>query len=693
MKPQKIVAVIMVLASASVTAWVSVDIAYPAILCMLGLLGLSRRFTWNFKPEKRIITSLLMLVLAIFFALHYSHTRPHGWLAHEEAMSLAWQTVARYFFAAMILMLFLGSPRQLPASLGLFHLASIVCAGQVLLLDDRFIAFRVLELFSVVLVILYAATTRSPDPIPMPTGPGPFALSGGSASPRWVACGLILVGAANVGWAVSSALYRHVELLDYLPAWLGKQVVNMDRGAGEASRIAFSTSGRLSSLASALEEQDVTPALTIESEETPGYLRGRVFEIYRHSQWHDLSYQEAVYPQQGGLSFGVRTNLFHLKNQDKSDARSMVIRHEFQFDDAAFAPLGLSTVEASFKLLLRDDDDVIYAPGLPSGRKYRVTYHPFAQQTPPQDVQRRRSLDVPSSLDPRVEALAAKVFAGSDSTAEKIDAVVRHFRTNYAYAYDPEIPPGRDKLTHFLLEGSQGYCEYFASGAAILLRLAGVPARYVVGFLVTERDVRGDGWVARNMDAHAWVEAWDAQQGRWVTVEATAQSDDAMAAAEEYARVDADGINIALAQFLNALYEYGLLGALGWLLMSRGGTIALLTLVALLVLASWWGLSRRRRRRAERQVASRWRADPTIAALHRMLARMDRKLRAAGMQRSLSETLHAFAGRLRAADAGDGRWARISDWYVEYANLRYDRTIRIERLETLRQRADNLRGW
>ena len=58
MKPQKIIAVIMVLASSAVTAWASVDIAYPAILCMLGLLGLSRRFTWNFKPERRIITSV-----------------------------------------------------------------------------------------------------------------------------------------------------------------------------------------------------------------------------------------------------------------------------------------------------------------------------------------------------------------------------------------------------------------------------------------------------------------------------------------------------------------------------------------------------------------------------------------------------------------------------------------------------------
>lgn len=697
MKPQKIVSVIMVLVSSTVIAWTSVDIAYPAILCMLGLLGLSRRFTWNFKPEKRIITSLLMLVLATFFALHYSYTRPRGWIAHEQAMSLAWQTVARYFFAAMILMLFLGSPRRLPASLGLFHLASTICAGQVLLLDDKFIAFRLLELFSVVLVILYAAATRGPDPVPTPAAMEPSVVSGDRASPRWVVCGLILVVAANVGWAVSSVLYRHVELLEYLPAWLGRQVISMNSTAGDASRIAFSTSGRLSSLALVLDEQDVTPALTIESDEAPGYLRGRVFEVYRQSQWHDLSHQVAVYPEQGGLHFATRTNLFRLYPDDASEDKSMTIRHELQFDDAAFAPLGLSYVEGSFKLLLRDDEDIIYTPRLPSGRKYRVTYAPSARHSAPQGAQLRRLLDVPSSLDPRVDELAARIFAHCDSTAEKADAVVRHFRTNYAYAYDPEIPPGRDKLTHFLLEGSQGYCEYFASGATILLRLADVPARYVVGFLVTERDARADMWVARNMDAHAWVEAWDEQQNRWVTVEATAQSDDAIAAAQEQSGAVGDGINVSLAQFLHALYEYGLLGALGWLLIGRSGSFVLFGLVALLMVALWWGLSRRRRRKraGSRWISgSRWSADPTVAALHRMLARMDRRLRAVGVQRSLSETLHAFAGRLRARDSnepdGDYDWAGVSDWYLEYANLRYGRAVRAKHLETLRQRAESV---
>jgi hypothetical protein len=217
----------------------------------------------------------------------------------------------------MILMLFLGSRRQLPASLGLFHLASTICAGQVLLLNDRFIAFRLLELFSAVLVVLYAATTSGPVPLgPEPDAPRPHEdarriVARRRRMPRWAASALILVVAANAGWIISSILYRHVELLEYLPAWFGKQVINMDSTTADAARIAFSTTGRLSSLASVLEEQDTTVALEIESEQSPGYLRGLAFEVYRQSQGTICRIRKPSFPSRatctlrtGRTSFG-----------------------------------------------------------------------------------------------------------------------------------------------------------------------------------------------------------------------------------------------------------------------------------------------------------------------------------------------------------------------------------------------------
>ncbi len=434
MKMQRTIAMAIILTGSALTAWVSRDIALPAILCMLGLLGLRRRFTWDIRPERRVITSMLLLVLATLFALHYRYAGPGGRMGHEAAMILAWQTVTRYFLASMILMLFLGSPQRLPSSLGLFHVAITVCAGQILLLDDRFIAFRLLEVFSVVLAVLYvAALHESTEP---PIRPGARRV------PRWMASAAVLVVAANGGWIVSSVLYRHVEALNYVPIWFARQGITSEAGADGASLIGFSTSGKLSSMLSVI--QDPTPALTITCDEAPGYLRAEAFEVYRQSEWLDLSFREPVFPQQSSpfrVYLAGRTNTFRLTEREPSDVKSMTIRHELRFGRTAFTPLGTCSVDAPLNLLLRDDDDIVYAPDLERGRRYQITYAPTAYRRSLTGAHRSRMLDIPSQLDPRITQLATEIFSDCKTTAEKTDAVVNYFRTRYTYSLELDIPP------------------------------------------------------------------------------------------------------------------------------------------------------------------------------------------------------------------------------------------------------------
>ncbi len=724
MKTQKTIAIIMLLTSSVLTALVSGDIAYPTILCMLGLLGLQRRFTWDIKPERRVITSLLLLLLAIMFSLHYRYASFPGRVAYVQAAAVAWQTIARYFLASMILILFLGSPERLPTSLGLFHVAVTISAGQVLLLDDMYITFRLSELFSVILVVLYAVSlgrTHESVDTPIPKRMGRLrakaywavvlrrleasAMERHMSAPSYFrqkagvfAFSLILVITANCGWIMSSMLYRHVEVLNYLPVWFWRGRVTLESKTDGVSLMGFSTSGRLSSILLIKADQDPTPALSIKCDGSPGYLRARAFEVYRQSEWHDLSYREAIFPEQNkpfGMYFVGRTNVFRFDERDASNCKYMTIRHEARFADAVFTPLGTSFLEAPLNLLLRDDDDIVYAPKFRSGLNYRIAYAKSAYQKPPTGVQGRRTLNIPNQLDPRIRQMADRIFAGCSTTTEKIDAVVNYFRTNYTYVLGLDIPPDRDKLTHFLLEESTGYCEYFASGAAILLRLAGVPTRYVTGFLVTEKDEQGELWVARYMDAHAWAEAWDQERKQWTIVEATVQDDLAAApAAEELERMGG-GIG-TLGQLLQALYQYGLFGVLSWLFESHGLLAGLVLLMSLLCGGLSLALLRYyNRKKSKGRTQSGAVRNPGIASLHKMLARMDRKVKAKGPRRDLSETLHTFSQQLRAQDLGpedlgDGLWTRISDWYLEYANLRYCRTISSKRLQKLQQLAQGL---
>ena len=679
MKTQKAIAIIIVLTSSLLTGLVSGDIAYPTILCMLGLLGLQRRFTWDIKPERRVITSLLLLFLAVMFSIHYRYAGSFLRVTSVQAEVVAWQTIARYFLASMILILFLGRPGQFPSSLGLFHVAVTISAGQVLLLNDMHITFRLSELLSVILVVLYAASAHGSVDRRIPGRLWRMS--------RWLAFVLIVVVTVNGGWIMSSILYRHVEVLNLPVLFWGRDTALGGTSEG-MSRVGFSTSGKLSSVLLIKGEMDPTPALSISSDISPGYLRAKAFDVYLQSEWHDLSHQEAIFTEQN-MPFRLysvrRTNVFRLNRTDASRCKYMTVRHESKFDDTMFTPLGTSFIEAPLNLLMRDDDNIVYNPKFRSDLLYRIAYTKSISQKTPTGKK-----NIPNDLDPRVYELADRIFAGCTTTTEKIDAVISYFRTNYTYVLGLNVPPGRDKLTYFLLEESTGYCEYFASGAAILLRLADVPTRYVTGFFVTAKDEQGESWIARNMDAHAWAEAWDPRQERWTIVEATVGEDlDAGLALEELERMSG-GIG-SLGLLMQALYQYGLIGVIGWLVDSFGVLNSLVLTLSLLGGALSLLLLRNIRERYKNKTNLRHPQNVELLILHKMLTRMDRKVKAAGSQRHFNEPLHAFSQQLRRRDSGSGFWTRISDWYFEYANLRYSRKINSEQVQKLQQFYNGLR--
>ena len=86
--------------------------------------------------------------------------------------------------------------------------------------------------------------------------------------------------------------------------------------------------------------------------------------------------------------------------------------------------------------------------------------------------------------------------------------------------YDPDTPrpsAGEDFVEHFLTE-RRGYCMHFASAGALMLRLLGIPARYVTGYSV---DIPESGTLdVSDAAAHAWVEIYLAEYG-WYPVEMT----------------------------------------------------------------------------------------------------------------------------------------------------------------------------
>lgn len=101
------------------------------------------------------------------------------------------------------------------------------------------------------------------------------------------------------------------------------------------------------------------------------------------------------------------------------------------------------------------------------------------------------------------------------------------FATRFTYqTYQPPPPPHPPQpgelspLLNFLTVTHAGHCEYFATATVLLLRAAGIQARYAVGYSVSERD--SGRFLARARDAHAWTLVWDGT--RWIDVDTTPAS-------------------------------------------------------------------------------------------------------------------------------------------------------------------------
>ena len=127
--------------------------------------------------------------------------------------------------------------------------------------------------------------------------------------------------------------------------------------------------------------------------------------------------------------------------------------------------------------------------------------------------------NVPNGVQRGVYELTEAAIAGAETPYQKAMAI-RHFLvTNYKYNLNAGwIPRNTDFVSYFLLTAKEGYCSYFASAMAIMARIAGLPTRYVEGYIAAP-DRNGEALV-RGADAHAWVEIYFNGVG-WLSFDAT----------------------------------------------------------------------------------------------------------------------------------------------------------------------------
>ena len=116
-------------------------------------------------------------------------------------------------------------------------------------------------------------------------------------------------------------------------------------------------------------------------------------------------------------------------------------------------------------------------------------------------------LKLPDNISPRVYALAAQITSGCTKRGEKVEKIYNYLKNNYPYSiHVSSVPKDQEFVDYFLFTEKKGYCTYFATAAAILCRIAGVPSRYAEGFNIPDKKNAKGLYVVSNRSAHAWCE-------------------------------------------------------------------------------------------------------------------------------------------------------------------------------------------
>lgn len=118
---------------------------------------------------------------------------------------------------------------------------------------------------------------------------------------------------------------------------------------------------------------------------------------------------------------------------------------------------------------------------------------------------------VAKEIEPTVEELGLRGLPAVEAVAR----VRAFFASNFTYTRKAGVVSMRE----FLEQSRRGHCEYFATATVLLLRAAGIPARYHTGFALVELDPKTRQWRVRGTHGHAWATAW--LDGRWQVVDTT----------------------------------------------------------------------------------------------------------------------------------------------------------------------------
>jgi transglutaminase-like putative cysteine protease len=252
----------------------------------------------------------------------------------------------------------------------------------------------------------------------------------------------------------------------------------------------------------------------------PGLLHTATFTSYAGTQWMAPNGGYAVLPSnKGARSWDVGSS-------SKQPARARIAMRLSTLPAWLPVPDRSVRIESPDDMLIRRDRfGTLQIDDSPSITTYDVS---FGSDASTDAAPENADLFVPAARSAVFTRVAQELHLESMSPQEKVKAIANYFQDNFSYSlYQPNRDVKIDPLENFLTKTHSGHCEYFATSTVLLLRAAGVPARYAIGFSVQEWSSREQAYVVRDRHAHAWTRVYvgsnwvdlDTTPGTWINIE------------------------------------------------------------------------------------------------------------------------------------------------------------------------------
>ncbi|MCF8056490.1 MAG: DUF3488 and transglutaminase-like domain-containing protein [Desulfocapsa sp.] len=230
------------------------------------------------------------------------------------------------------------------------------------------------------------------------------------------------------------------------------------------------------------------------------YWRGTVLNTLNNTVW-----QRADFPEESTQVLGGETVRCTLYLPAKNNQFLFTLDH----------PLSLSGIRHSAS----SDSVFLASHSLETKTGFQLISRVGGELTVLKPVDSSFYLKIPDNLSPQLLEVAEAIRQNSYSQRETIALLKNFFREqNLSYATD-DLPGPQAPIDEFLFTKKRGYCEFFASSFALLLRMTGVPSRLVGGYLGGRYNNLGGYYLITEDMAHVWVEALVDDQ--WIRIDPT----------------------------------------------------------------------------------------------------------------------------------------------------------------------------